>query len=110
MRYNVELLWRAERDLDHIVTWLFARSPDGAARWLRSWDEVLERLYDHANTCGLAPEDEFHDLEIRHALFKTRRGRWYRVLFTIIESTVYIMSIRGPGQDLVPPDELPSLA
>jgi plasmid stabilization system protein ParE len=106
MKYHVHVLFRAERDLDEIVRWIRKRSPQGAATWLRRWDKVLDDLSKQANKCGLAPEDADHELEIRHVVFKTRQGLPYRALFTIRENQVYIMHVRGPGQDLIRPDEI----
>ena len=52
------------------------------------------------------PEDEDHEEEIRHILFKTRRGKTYRAIFIIRTDTVFVLHVRGPGQDLIAPDEL----
>jgi hypothetical protein len=35
---------------------------------------------------------------IRQTLFKTPRGRTYRMVFTILGSDVRVLAIRGPGQ------------
>lgn len=106
MKFKAHLLWRAQRDLDHILAWLNERSPQGAASWLRRWDETFTILESSANEYGLAPEGEDHEFEVRQILFRTRKGRDYRALYTIQGSEVYVMHIRAPGQDLVPPEEL----
>jgi len=106
MKFTAHLLWRAERDIDRIVTWLNERSPAGAASWLRKWDQTFALLEASANAYGLAPENEGQELEIRQIMFHTRRGRDYRALYTIGGRDVYVMHVRGPGQDLVPPDEM----
>jgi plasmid stabilization system protein ParE len=106
MKFNAHLLWRAERDVDHILHWLNERSPQGAASWLRRWDETFATLESSADEYGLAPENEESSLEIRQILFRTRKGRDYRALYTIRGQHVFVMHIRAPGQDLVPPEEL----
>jgi plasmid stabilization system protein ParE len=106
MKFNAQLLWRAERDLDHILTWLNERSPRGAANWLRVWDQTFAVLESSADEYGLAPESEGRPLEIRQILFRTRKGRDYRALYAIRGSEVFVMHIRAPGQDLVSPQEL----
>jgi plasmid stabilization system protein ParE len=106
MKFNAHLLWRAERDVDHILAWLNERSPTGAASWLRRWDQAFAILETSADEYGLAPENEDSPLEIRQIMFRTRKGREYRALYTIRGSDVYVMHIRAPGQDLVPPTEL----
>ena len=65
MRFDVQLLWRAERDVDHIVTWLFERSPQGAAAWHQVWKNTVKTLGSSADAHGLAPENADHALEIR---------------------------------------------
>lgn len=71
MKFNAQLLWRAERDLDHILSWLNERSPQGAASWLRVWDQTFATLETSAYEYGLAPESEGHSLDIRQIMFRT---------------------------------------
>ncbi len=106
MTYHVELTFQAEKDIDHILDWLRRRSPQGAASWYRCWQQVLVDISKNASNTRLAPENDDHDEQIRNLVFKTRRGRPYRTLFVIRENVVFITNVRGPGQDLVPPDEL----
>jgi plasmid stabilization system protein ParE len=106
MKFNAQLLWRAERDLDRILTWLNQRSPQGAANWLRAWDQTFLTLKSSADEYPLAPESEGWPFEVRQILFRTRKGRDYRALFTIQGTEVLVMHIRGPGQDLVAPEEM----
>jgi plasmid stabilization system protein ParE len=106
MRFDVQLLWRAERDVDHIVTWLFERSPQGAAAWHQVWKNTVKTLGSSADAHGLAPENADHALEIRQIMFRTRRGRDYRALYTIRDHMVFVMHVRAPGQDLVAADDL----
>lgn len=66
----------------------------------------MEQLTTTPENCSLAPENDDHEEEIRHILFKTRRGKTYRAIFIIRTDTVFVLHIRGPGQDLTEPDEL----
>jgi plasmid stabilization system protein ParE len=106
MKFHAQLTWRAERDIDQQLAWLHERSPQGAANWLRVWDQTFATLKSSADQNSLAPESEGQPIEIRQILFHTRKGRDYRALFTIERDTVYVMHVRGPGQDLVSPDQL----
>ena len=106
MSYQVELTARAERDVDGILAWLAQRSSQGAMTWYERFNHVLEQLAANAEQCNLAPENEDHDEAIRHAIFKTRRGKKYRALFIIRGEQVFVLHVRGPGQDLMPPDDL----
>ncbi|AMV17633.1 type II toxin-antitoxin system RelE/ParE family toxin [Planctomyces sp. SH-PL14] len=106
MSHAVRILSRARRDIDEIVRHLAGRSVAGAASWIRALDRALKRLSDHAESCSLAAEDEFVAISVREILFKTRRGRVYRMLFTIREGTVFVMHVRAPGRDFVGEGEL----
>ncbi len=106
MNFQVEVTKAAKRDLREILQWLRNRSPSGAETWYRRWGDVLVRLAEQADTLGLAPEDEDHDATIQQVIFRTRRGLPYRALFLIEGQKVFILRVRGPGQDFVPPDEL----
>ncbi len=106
MKYTVLLLPHAERDVDTILAWLHERSPQGAAAWYRRWLEIMSVLEDSAGGCGLAPEDKDHEATIQQITFKTRSGGQYRALLAIRESCVYVLHVRGPGQNLLARGEL----
>ena len=105
MKLRVELSPKAERDVDDILTWIGQRSTKGAHTWSKRWDEVLEQLSNSAGSCGRAPESSKHDAELYQIVFKTRRGLPYRALFTINADVVSVVTVRGPGQDYLSPDE-----
>lgn len=98
MKFRVELLTQAEQDLDHILAWLRERSPQGSSAWYQRWLEVLDELEINADIYGRAPEDARHELDIRQIIFKTKSGKPYRAIFTIIDA-VFVFCIRGHGQD-----------
>lgn len=107
MSYDVVILRRAEEQLAEIATWISQRSLDGAARWLDAFDAAIDQLRENPLNSSLAAEDEFVETEIRHVFFKTRRGATYRAIFTVIDREVRVLHVRGPGQSLVRPEELP---
>ena len=109
MSFEVRFTSEAEENVREIRNWIAERSPDGALRWLDALKTAKSRLQATADACGLAPEADAFEDELRQILFKTRRGNTYRALFVIRESTVHVVSVRGTGQDLVTPDELGDL-
>jgi hypothetical protein len=52
-------------------------------------------------TGRLAPESPNYETEVRQILFKTRRGRTYRALSTVVGAGVFIVHVRAPGQNLI---------
>lgn len=106
MTFSVRELPKAKQDKHSIFCWLHERSPMGAASWLDAYDSLIERLIRDADTFAASPERRDCDFDVRQALFKTPRGRVYRVLFFIEGAVVYILRIRGPGQSPVEPADL----
>jgi len=106
MTFKVHELGKAQADVRSIAHWLAERSPQGARAWLHAYDEMILRLEKQAPSCGPAHEHDDCELDVRQALFKTRRGRVYRALFIIEGEDVYILRVRGPGQAPVDPEEL----
>lgn len=106
MRYLVVVLPQALEDVEIIVSWLHQRSPSGATTWYRQWSSTLDELVQTADRCVEAPESADHPLQLRQLQFKTRRGHYYRMIFVIQDSKVYVLHVRGSGQDLLSPDEI----
>jgi plasmid stabilization system protein ParE len=106
MTYRVVILPEAERDADRIYRWIADRSVDGADRWYGRFLAAMRSLASGAETHSLAPESEHVSRDIRQLLFKTTKGLRYRMLFTFTGTTVYVLHVRGPGQQLVRPSEL----
>ena len=101
MRYKVVTVAQAERDVQQIYDWLLERSSTGAVSWFSALSAALDSLEDSPQRCAYAPENESHPAPIRQLIFKTRRGRPYRLLFTIAGEEVRVLHVRGPGQRLV---------
>lgn len=106
MRFRIRTVRRAERAYHQIVDYIAARSKSGAASWNAAFNQTVRRIRRDADTFPLAEEDEFVDFELREALFKTRRGLPYRILFTIRDNEVILLQLRGPGQAPLSVDEL----
>jgi plasmid stabilization system protein ParE len=101
MKFTIVTLRAAERDFNDILEYIAARSTAGAVAWAKAFDKALVYLEENAGSCPLAAENEHVEFEVRETLFKTRRGLIYRILFTVRADTVFILHIRGPGQDFV---------
>ena len=108
MSLAVRELPGARKDKQAILEWLLERSSQGAAAWLDAYDDALARLGDHADTYGQALEnDDCLQVDVRQLLFKTRRGRVYRIVFFIEQRDVFVLRVRGPGQPPLQPDDRP---
>lgn len=106
MNLPVRIQRRAQADADDIYDWIAKRSPAGAVRWYSAFRAAAASLETEHERCARALESESVGYDVRQRFFKTRRGRTYRLLFTIVEGEVRILRIRGPGQAPVTRDDL----
>ena len=106
MNLRLNILARARGDAQRIYDWLHERSPTGADAWYSALKNAANNLPFNPTGCSLAFEDELVDYEVRQFLFKTRRGRTYRGIFTIVGNEVRVLRIRGPGQRDLTAEEL----
>lgn len=106
MKYRIRMLRRAHADFASTVAYLYERSPQGAAAWVNAFEKARHRLADYADGCSEADENYRFDIDVKQLLFKTRRGRVYRLIFTIVENEVRILRVRGPGQARVEPEDV----
>jgi plasmid stabilization system protein ParE len=98
-RYVVRYSPNAIEDLQSAFDWGNEHwGRDNALTWVVKFEaHIGERLSYSPVACSLAPESAERPLDIRHLVIQR-----YRILFTIEETTGYILRIRGPfsGQDL----------
>ncbi len=99
MRYDLRILKQAEEEVRSIFEWLEERSPAGASSWFNAFQAAAKRLCGNPFAWPTAPEDSFVDFEVRNFVFKTRHGRKYRALYTVIDNEIRILHVRGSGQD-----------
>ena len=107
MPFRVETTARAERDFWACYDYIQERSPQGASRWVQAFNDALLRLEENPSG-SLAPEPTADSSapEIRQNIFKTQHGLPYRLLFVVEGDTVHVVHVRGPGQDIVPAEDL----
>lgn len=98
MPFQLRLLRRAQADADAIYQWLAKRSLSGAVSWYNAFIDAASAIERDPESCAAAPEAKRLHLELRQRLFKTSRGRTYRILFVIANQQVRVLRVRGPGQ------------
>lgn len=98
MAFKLVLLRRAQADVDAIYDWIAKRSRSGAASWYDAFLDAADAIERDPDSCPAAPEAKRLHLDLRQRLFKTRRGRAYRMLFVIANNQVRVLRIRGHGQ------------
>lgn len=104
MAYIIKFSARAFRDIDSIVTYIQADSSANATRWRKRLKQKLLSLCTMPEACGYAPENDDTQSEVRQLLFGS-----YRVLFTVTENTVFLLTIRHCSRRNIAGDELDKL-
>lgn len=106
MTVNVRVLPRAEEDAFAVFDYI-ARHPRRRVRWWRAFEAAVTTLAV-TNPAGysLAPEDDLTDQTLRQFFFRTKQGRTYRGVFTVVDQAVVVLRIRGPEQAPANPEEL----
>lgn len=103
MRFTIEVSDQAHEDVQVIFDYIVERAPTGASRWYEAYQQALDRLEKEGDSYALAPESRHFPHEVRQILFKTRRGRNYRILYAIFDTRIVVLHVRGPGQEFVKP-------
>lgn len=93
MSFEVEYTANARRELEDTYLWIKARAPISAIRWREDLISKMESLSKDPHRHRLAPENKKFPCDIRQLLFRKRRSQ-FRILFTITEERVVILSIR----------------
>jgi plasmid stabilization system protein ParE len=92
MKFRVIVLPGAESDIAGVADWIARHSPIAAARWLEGIHAAINTLGQMPLRCPVAGND-FGKVVVRHLFYGRRRNR-YRILFTVKESTVYVLRVR----------------
>jgi plasmid stabilization system protein ParE len=92
------LVERAQTDVDEIFNWLATRTLKGAIAWYLAFLESIEKIAEAPESFSEAPEARRLHHALRQALFKTRRGRVYRIVFEVLDAEIIVLRVRGPGQ------------
>jgi plasmid stabilization system protein ParE len=92
--YNVIITPTADAEAMEAVAWYAERSPDAAQRWHDGLTRAINRLAKLPTRCPVSREDsQALGCEVRLLLYGKRRGV-YRILFSIVGDTVWILRIR----------------
>jgi len=109
MSYWVHVSPAALQDLRLILDRLQARSLTGTDHWIDAYQAALVTLQENPERIALAPEATKLGIALRQLLFKTRKGRFYRLVYEIIGDEVRIYRIGAPGDRPLRSGELESL-
>jgi plasmid stabilization system protein ParE len=107
MSRTLRILQRAQADVDNTFNWLAHRSVRGAIAWYLAFRREVERIAASPEGFAEAPEASLLGRQLRQSVFKTRRGRMYRIVFEFSEAEIILLRVRGPGQSRLRRRDLP---
>jgi|SRR5579863_4148606 len=94
MLYRVIVTPEAENDLRAAYRYIRRRAPRAAREWIRRARQSVKTLSQHPERCALAPESASFDERIRELLFGAGNRGIHRMLFVVINKSVYILHVR----------------
>lgn len=101
MTFRVELSRRAEKDVKHIFSYIRQHGPADPKTWKDGLEQKLSNLEQFPEACSFAPENEYSHQEIRQAIYGP-----FRIIFTIREQNVFVISIRHAARLFLQSDEI----
>jgi plasmid stabilization system protein ParE len=94
LTYNVIVTPTADAEAMEAVAWYAERSTDAAQQWHERLTRAINSLAKLPTRCPVSQEDsKALGCEVRLLLYGKRRGV-YRILFSIVGDTVWILRIR----------------
>ncbi|MBX3412404.1 MAG: type II toxin-antitoxin system RelE/ParE family toxin [Pirellulales bacterium] len=106
MTYRLVLSHRALADIESSAHWWSEHhSPTEASRWFDGIFAAMDSLKQDPQRHGLAREADRFPYELRQRLFGVGRRKTHRILFTVRDEEIVVLSVRHAAQaDVTPGD------
>lgn len=108
MAFQVEITPIAEAQIQQAYRWYREHNPEFADRWFRGLMNAIATLQQKPQRCSLAVEHYIFSEEVRQLLYGKAKNV-YRVLFTIRDTTVYVLYVRHSAQAPLTTDDIEEL-
>jgi len=79
----------------------------GAISWYLAFRHAIEKIASAPENLAEAVESGTLGRLLRQTLFKTRRGRIYRIVLEVTDTEIIVLRVRGPGQRPLRRPDLP---
>jgi plasmid stabilization system protein ParE len=101
MIYRVIVTEEADDGLRDAYRFIRRDSKEAASRWARGARRSIYSLSRLPERCPVAFESREFDVPIRELLYGSGNRGTYRILFTIIEKTVFVLHFRHGSMQLL---------
>jgi plasmid stabilization system protein ParE len=106
MLYCVIITPEAESDLRAAYRYIRRHAPRSAHQWIRRVRQGVKTLSHHPERCPLAQESTSFDEPIRELLFGAGNRGTYRIIFVLIDRSVYVLHVRHGSMLPLDPEQL----
>ena len=102
MIYRVVVTLEAKRNLRDAYWFIRRDSPGAASRWVKGIRRSIRELSRLPGRCPVVSESREFREPIRELLYGSGNRGTYRILFVIVENTVFVLHVRhGSMQPLM---------
>lgn len=108
MTYSINLARKAKQDQREAILWYAKNySEDYAKRWNDGIKFAINSLAENPGRCAFVHENRFLSVDCRQLLYGKSRKHRHRIVFTIVENSVYVLRIRHSAQKDIQQADLP---
>ena len=97
MKHRVFVQPAAAAEIERAYLRISEEAPETATRWYNSLYDAILSLGSNPSRCSLCQENDAFEHEIRQLLYG-RKGRRYRILFTLRDEVVHVLHFRHWAQ------------
>src|SRR2546421_13015282 len=105
IKYRVIITTEAEDDLRVAYRYLRERAPKAARAWIKDIRQKIRSLAFHPERAPLAFESAAFREPIRCLLYGSGNRGTYRILFRLIENSIFVLHVRHGSRLPMEPDE-----
>jgi len=106
MQYRVIVAPEAETDLRSAASYIRRDNPRAARTWLKGARQRIKTLALFPERCPLAPESASFVEPIRELYYSHGNRGTYRILFVVLDNSVFVLYMRHGAMQPLKPDEL----
>jgi plasmid stabilization system protein ParE len=106
MSYRVTITPEAEADLRRASSYIRRDNPRAARSWLMLARQRIKTLAQYPGRCPIAPESTSFDETIRELFYGRGNQGTYRILFVVLDKTVFVLHVRHGAMLPLKSDEL----
>lgn len=106
MHYRIIVTQEAESDLRKASSYIRRDNPRAASAWLKGARQRIKTLGRYPERCTFAPESASFSEPIRELFYGHGNRGTHRILFVVLDKTVFVLHVRHGAMLTLRPDEI----